>query len=101
MRFKLLAVIGVVVAGVLWSAPASSAATKVAAGSQHACALVKGVAYCWGRNNQGQLGLGATAPGESAYPAPVDTSGLPNGVSFTSLAAGQEHTCALTSVGTI
>jgi alpha-tubulin suppressor-like RCC1 family protein len=36
----------------------------VSAGNQHACGLsVEGVAYCWGLNEDGQLGNGQRAPG--------------------------------------
>ena len=69
-----------------------SAAT-FAVGAGHACALTSdGSAYCWGRNDFGQLGDG-TAVSRSA---PVAVRG---GIHFTSLAAGGQHTCGLTSAG--
>lgn len=36
----------------------SGIASDVSAGDDHACAIVGGVAYCWGNNGRGQLGLG-------------------------------------------
>lgn len=45
----------------------------VSAGNQHACGLSsEGVAYCWGLNENGQLGNGQSAPGAfSLRPVPV------------------------------
>jgi alpha-tubulin suppressor-like RCC1 family protein len=66
----------------------------VAAGGDHACALTpSGIAACWGRNDQGQLGRGA-ATGDPARPAPVVT-----GLRFATLAAGSAHTCGLATDG--
>ena len=58
-------------------------------GAAHACGLTsEGEAYCWGDNESGALGLGSTA--SSAVPVPVDT-----GLRFTTIDAGEGHTCAL------
>jgi alpha-tubulin suppressor-like RCC1 family protein len=61
------------------------------AGFNFTCALlVDGTAYCWGLNNEGQLGLGSvTSPGEGTVP----------GTGFTSLATGEYHACALVNGG--
>ncbi|MGI8509423.1 MAG: protein kinase domain-containing protein, partial [Gemmatimonadaceae bacterium] len=79
---------------------AGAAARTVAArhfsivpGAAHTCMLSSdGEAYCWGSNNQGQLGTGGTE--RSAAPV-----GIPVNVRFSSLAPGLSHTCALTPVG--
>ena len=44
------------------------AASDLAVGDQHACAVVEGAVLCWGRNNKGQLG---TPGGDRAEPMPV------------------------------
>ena len=59
----------------------------------YTCALTTtGQAYCWGANNQGQLGNNSTT--NSRIPVAVQ---MPAGVSFQSIAAGSIHTCALTT----
>jgi alpha-tubulin suppressor-like RCC1 family protein len=66
----------------------------VTAGAYHSCALtVGGAVLCWGSNDAGQLGNG-TLTGESV---PVPVSGLPLGIA--AIAAGDDHTCAVTAGG--
>ncbi len=66
---------------------------SIRAGSTHTCALADGQAYCWGRNNAGQLGNNDTA--DSPIPVAVDTSGDLDGKTVTDLSAGSDHNCAL------
>lgn len=68
----------------------------VAAGSEHSCAVMSdGAVACWGANWGGQLGDGANANRS----APVVVHELPGTVM--EVAAGAEHSCALTRAGAI
>jgi alpha-tubulin suppressor-like RCC1 family protein len=68
----------------------------VKAGGGHACGITKlGTAYCWGSNEQRQLGLGsASTLVSSNKPLPV-VGGMP----FIDIAPGGQHTCALSVAG--
>ncbi len=69
----------------------------VAAGALHACGLWgHGVAFCWGDNADGRLGIGALDPGSSSVPLAVAADVL-----FESLGAGDGHTCGLTTGGEV
>jgi len=65
----------------------------IAAGHSHTCALgVDSRTYCWGLNENGQLGDGTT----SSRPTPVPVSG---GIVLSRITAGQSHSCGLASDG--
>src|SRR5262249_46277028 len=77
----------------------------VAAGGDHSCAILTGGALkCWGRNTEGQLGLGDTTargalPGQMGDAlAAVD---LGAGAVATAVAAGTAHTCAVLEDGAV
>jgi alpha-tubulin suppressor-like RCC1 family protein len=75
--------------------PLLSAATRVATGGNHTCALLdSGLVRCWGNNQFGQLGFNSTehvGDGEA-----IASFGYVNlGGNAVKLAAGFEHTCAL------
>lgn len=72
-----------------------SAATAIAAGARHACAIVAGGAVkCWGSGSHGELGNGAAANSS----VPVDVQGV---TGATAIAAGAEHSCAMVAGGAI
>ncbi len=63
----------------------------VSVGQGHACAITRaGQLLCWGRNTEGQLGLGVGAEGQLRAPVEVSVIGEVRDVS-----AGQRHTCAI------
>lgn len=70
--------------------PASSVWTQ----GTHTCALATGgTAYCWGSNDDGELGRGREGPGSARPEAVV------GGQRFSSLSLGTSHTCGLTETG--
>lgn len=75
--------------------PGGLAFAALSAGKEHVCAVTAGgEAYCWGRNQGGQLGdstlTDRTTPTRVLRPA---------GETFTSIGAGFIHTCATTASG--
>jgi len=75
----------------------SGTVTAVSAGSAHALALTStGAVYAWGSNTFGQLGTGTTDA--SSTPMPV---AFPPGTVVTAVAAGGDHSLALTSTGAV
>ncbi len=81
------------------TAPASGyrlALTSVSAGRDHACALATdGAVWCWGANEAGQLGRGTLSTREAA---PERVPGL---TTATQVSAGDSHTCARSTHGTV
>src|SRR5207253_274101 len=76
--------------------------TALNVGTQHTCArATDGSWYCWGLNNYGQLGTGATGPetcaGAACSSRPVAVSA---GINLTAVVAGRRHSCGVTSAGT-
>ena len=70
----------------------------MALGTNHTCALtMDGRAYCWGNNFNSQLGTGAFREVEE-LDAPTAVAG---GLRFHAIAAGDSHTCALTTSGAL
>lgn len=74
--------------------PLPTTASAIAAGDYHSCALLTdGRAYCWGRNEWGQTGVGRFSGGV-ARPEPVAGD-----LRFASLTAGTLNTCAIATGG--
>lgn len=68
-------------------------------GADHTCALdASGAASCWGANELGQLG--ATGPnGCGSAPCSTTPVAVTGGVTFTTLALGNSHTCGMVADG--
>jgi alpha-tubulin suppressor-like RCC1 family protein len=73
--------------------------TSIAVGAYHTCASdSKGLAYCWGENNQGQLGFDPQGDLYSPHPNPMVVPGL-SGVVSVSVAG--YRSCALLETGAV
>ena len=78
--------------------------TALTVGTAHTCGrATDGQWYCWGLNNYGQLGTGATGP-ESCISGPgVPCSSTPvpvtAGINLSAVFAGRRHSCGVTSAG--
>ena len=80
----------------------------VAVGQHHACTILQNSSiYCWGLNDNGQLGDGTCtnpvsigSPCSGHYSAPRKVY-LPGGLGATSIDAGQTHTCAVADDGSL
>lgn len=71
--------------------------TSIAVGGHHTCALeAGGVAYCWGLNQDGQLGDGTTGTTGTNRVTPTAISGT---LTFATITAGRHHTCGVTVGG--
>ena len=69
----------------------SPSAQTLAIGGGHICRIVSSVTSCWGDGTLGQLGIDVT---------PADTTPvILDAPAFTSIAAGETHTCALDAAG--
>ena len=91
----LVAALALVVAGAAPVAASGNRYVQISAGGSHTCALTaRGIAYCWGDNNYGQLGDGTTIDSNANGPQAVI-----GGLKFASIAVGDEHTCGLTTRG--
>jgi len=66
--------------------------TQLVAGDNHTCALVDGVPYCWGLNDEQHLGTSTGVLSSVPVRASMAT--------FTQLTAGESHTCGITSDAT-
>ena len=87
--------VAVVAAGAL----SGKTITNISAGNGFSCALASaGVAYCWGLNTSGQLGINSTT--QSLVPVAVSTAGALAGKTITQISVtANDHACALDATG--
>ena len=73
-------------------------AKAIASGSDHTCAILdNGSTVCWGGGSKGQLGNGNFDDADS----PTQVASFPFNLKAVALSAGEEHTCALLSQGSV
>ncbi len=78
--------------------PTQSPAISISAGDFSTCAITRdGMAYCWGKNDDGQLGNGSTSIRETT---PVEVL-FPSGRTPVSISIGETHACALMDNGKV
>ncbi|HET9930622.1 MAG TPA: hypothetical protein VFQ35_08040, partial [Polyangiaceae bacterium] len=64
----------------------------------HSCAVLSDASlWCWGENEEGQLGLGDTHPGAD-HPAPIRVGGANDWVA---VSTGQGHSCGIRAPGNL
>ncbi len=72
---------------------------NIAAGGEHTCGLTRaGVAFCWGRNTDGELGVTTqdSCGGQPCSPKPIPVTCAPGAPCvFKQIAAGAVRTCAI------
>ena len=78
-----------------------SGVVGISAGQYFTCALTKaGAVWCWGYNNEGELGNSTTT--DSDVPTQVlDPAGTAPMSGVIAIASGLDHTCAVTGAGTV
>jgi alpha-tubulin suppressor-like RCC1 family protein len=81
--------------------PGNHTATAITTGRFHTCAILEnGMVACWGDDENGQLGDGATDPLGDPHPTP-QLVGMPDGLSAVAISAGRFHTCVILSDGSV
>lgn len=76
---------------------------SISAGMSHACGITANhVAYCWGRNAEGELGNTSVTANcsDAGVPCSVKPVRVEGGLAFSSVSAGNNFTCGITTVGT-
>lgn len=80
-------------------APLDQNVTKISMGIYHACVIISGEVYCWGNNNNGELGRGNTNGGSSPRTTPEKVLSL--GSNIVDLWSGYYGSCAKNSDGEV
>ena len=78
--------------------------TKISAGDTHTCAVANARVYCWGDNEDGQLGnrtSGWLTNSTTPIAVAIDGNSALNGREVVDVTAGDGFTCALASDGTV
>jgi alpha-tubulin suppressor-like RCC1 family protein len=77
--------------------PPGARAVSLSSGERHTCAVLQGGAlFCWGANNEGQLGVGLAPEGPVLSATPILVGAAP---SAKAVGAGGSHTCMTATDG--
>jgi prepilin-type N-terminal cleavage/methylation domain-containing protein len=86
------------VAIVMTGSLAGKTIKTLVSGGLTSCAIASdNLAYCWGYNYYGSLGVGTSAGGSTSTPGPVSTAGALNGKTIVSISSGFFSVCAVAS----
>ncbi len=67
---------------------------ELSAGGQHSCGIKPGGAlFCWGSNQEGQLGIGSLLPSQLTFLTAVPV--ISDRADWLTISAGTDHTCGL------
>ena len=73
---------------------------SISAGGYHTCALTPaGKAYCWGLNHGARLGLAGYGRPNPYFRHRSEPTAVAGDLTFTSISAGEAHTCGVTTNG--
>ena len=73
---------------------------QITSGSDYNCVIASdNLAYCWGADSRGALGIGSSSVGHSFAPVAVDASGVLFGKQIQQISAGFWHACAVDTDG--
>ena len=75
--------------------PSGAIISSISGGTGHFCVIADEWAYCWGTNSNGRLGDGTS--NVQATPVAIMRGLIPTGKTLADVAAGGNHTCALTT----
>ncbi|HXH04821.1 MAG TPA: hypothetical protein VNI82_00130 [Candidatus Nitrosotenuis sp.] len=73
--------------------PTGDVITEIAAGASHSCLIASGKVYCWGKNGNGQLGIGTSGTRDRPTAVSATSDGF-LGRTVYNLAAGAIRACA-------
>ncbi|RIJ71374.1 hypothetical protein D1871_14335 [Nakamurella silvestris] len=68
--------------------------SAISAGTRHTCAIAQGRDFCWGENNDGELGNSNFDTDDQLFAIPVNSTGLIKNIIIDSIAVGDNHSCA-------
>lgn len=76
--------------------PAGITFTTISEGDEHICAIGEqnGLAYCWGRNDNAEIGIGTETEAQNV-PALTNQGARPSGATYLAVGGGGHHSCGV------